>query len=850
MQNQQNLDTKTALKSVMLYISISITSLVFLTAISISIAIDTNQKKVEKEYEKQVQRSIDHVIKHFANDYSFRVQSMAKHMNISEYILNDDREGLYKFLKVKYDLMRQESPYIKVLHIHKADGSSFLRVHKPNYFGDKVANKRAMLKAIHTTHKAIVGYETGLYTNVYRIIEPIFDTNKKYIGAIEIGINPNFIVNAVHDINGFNGAVFIKENELQLHSISNTLIIDGYRLQSTLQEGMQKIVTAFKSLNKFESNIKIKIEGVNYLTHLVILKNYKNQESVKIVFFQKLTHENPFFDTLHYFIYMLILTVLILSIWLIYIRLSRFNLHVTKIYKTQIDKLKESEKTIIDSKRYMENIFKAVPNMLISTNGSEIENANSAMLDFFAYNTLEDFHKEHKCICEYFLEEKDTLHTQMGSMDWLEYIIYFKDKIHKIAMKRDSQIHHFTVSATKLKYDEQDRYIVVFSDVTQLEEISQRLEYATNGANDGLWDWNLLTNEVYFSPRWKEMLGYRDHELKNEFDTWKSRVHPDDLERAIEGISRTHKEPNIPYEGVHRLRHKDGHWVWILDRGQTIFDNENNPIRMVGFHSDITKEHEAKEKLIEEQKRSSELSEVMIAQSRHAAMGEMISMIAHQWRQPISVIAMDANNILADIELEMIDEETLKSGSEDIIKQTQELSKTIDDFRNFFRPEKESEEIKLLNIVNDSLGIISKSLENNDVEIDLHVDKNLVINTYSRELMQVLVNLMKNAKEVLVEKEIEFKKIWVSSESTGEYLTLRVTDNAGGIDEKIMGRIFDPYFTTKGEKNGTGLGLYMSKTIIEQHLGGILKAYNSQDGAVFEIQLPQDLKILGEHNES
>ncbi len=466
------------------------------------------------------------------------------------------------------------------------------------------------------------------------------------------------------------------------------------------------------------------------------------------------------------------------------------------------------------------------------------------------------------------------------------------------------------------------------------------------------------------------MLGYRDHELENSFDTWQSRVHPDDLEKAVEAILKTHEKPNLPYESIHRLRHKDGHWVWILDRGQTIFDEDNKAIRMVGFHTDITKEKEveiklreskhqfdlfmeniphvitikdenlrvvyanklaekyihhkligntssqninaesailidtltlkalkegiaediieihiqddivmtkvtafsinqengtkyvgvlyvdiakdieAQEKLAQEEEKSHELSEMMIAQSRHAAMGEMTSMIAHQWRQPISVIAMDANNILADIELEMIEEETLRDGAEDIIKQTQELSRTIDDFRNFFRPETGKEEVLLSNVVNDALGIIGQSLVNNDVKIETLIDEELRIDTYSRELMQVLVNIIKNAKEALLENEISNKKILIESQEEDECLVLRVSDNAGGIPQSNLDKIFDPYFTTKGEKNGTGLGLYMSKTIIDKHLHGILKAYNLEDGALFEIRLPKSIENEGVDDES
>ncbi len=243
-----------------------------------------------------------------------------------------------------------------------------------------------------------------------------------------------------------------------------------------------------------------------------------------------------------------------------------------------------------------------------------------------------------------------------------------------------------------------------------------------------------------------------------------------------------------------------------------------------------------------------EQDEIMVAQSRHAAMGEMISMIAHQWRQPISVIAMDANNILADIELEMIDEKTLQKTSLSIINKTQELSKTIDDFRNFFKSEKEVSEVLAQDILQNALNIIDASFKNHNIELILDIQSSLSIKTYSRELMQVFLNILQNAKDALVENKIEKKKIYIIIEESFSSVTIKICDNAHGIKTELLQKIFNPYFSTKSEKNGTGLGLYMSKTIVEQHLLGSIKAYNKEDGACFEIQLPHAIK--GAKNEA
>ncbi|MEA1954880.1 MAG: HAMP domain-containing sensor histidine kinase [Campylobacterota bacterium] len=255
-------------------------------------------------------------------------------------------------------------------------------------------------------------------------------------------------------------------------------------------------------------------------------------------------------------------------------------------------------------------------------------------------------------------------------------------------------------------------------------------------------------------------------------------------------------------------------------------------IKSVVIFTDITEAEDAYTTLKEQEN-------IMMAQSRHAAMGEMISMIAHQWRQPISVIAMGANNILADIELEMVDETTLKSGAEDIVKQTQELSKTINDFKNFFKPKTDVEEVFLEDIFNDVFTVIGKSLENNNIKVIKELPTDLKIKTYARELMQVFINIIKNSKEAIVDNNNEGKISILVKEDKGEII-IKICDSGGGIKKEIIGKIFNPYFSTKSKNTGTGIGLYMSKTIVERHLNGILIAYNTDTGACFEMKLPMN----------
>lgn len=375
---------------------------------------------------------------------------------------------------------------------------------------------------------------------------------------------------------------------------------------------------------------------------------------------------------------------------------------------------------------------------------------------------------------------------------------------------------------------------------TALKAVKERLEYAVNGTQDGLWDWDLLSNEIYFSPRWKEMLGYSDNELPNVFETWNNNVHPDDLENALKAIAISHEKPGQFYENIHRIRHKNGSWVWILDRGQTLFNTEGKAVRMVGFHTDITRQKELEQELLEQE-------EMIIAQSRQVAMGEMIGMIAHQWRQPITGIAMEANILLLDVELDEVNNERITKKAKEILNLTSHLSKTIDDFRNFFRPNKDKDEVKIVDILMEAEQIIGKSLEHHNITLSISSDEQHSIQTYSREMLQVFLNLIKNAQEAIEQNTHIDGRINANVTDKEDFILITVSDNGGGINESILNRIFEPYFSTKGKETGTGLGLYISKTIINKHLHGTISAQNIKDGVEFTIIIPKQIDKKENH---
>ena len=243
------------------------------------------------------------------------------------------------------------------------------------------------------------------------------------------------------------------------------------------------------------------------------------------------------------------------------------------------------------------------------------------------------------------------------------------------------------------------------------------------------------------------------------------------------------------------------------------------------------------QRIEDEVKKNREKDKQMFQQNRLAQMGEMIGMIAHQWRQPLAAISSTSSGMNLKAQLNKLDSSTAIELTTKINTYSKHLSETIDDFRRFFQEDKEKSETSYDAIIKNVLKIIDISIQNNKIELIEDYSCEDTFKTYPNEIMQVLLNLIKNAEDILIEKKIENPYIKILTYKQNNDLILEVHDNGGGIDENIIDKIFIPYFSTKTKKDGTGLGLYMSKTIIEDHCFGKLSVSNGNDGAIFQIVL-------------
>ena len=237
-------------------------------------------------------------------------------------------------------------------------------------------------------------------------------------------------------------------------------------------------------------------------------------------------------------------------------------------------------------------------------------------------------------------------------------------------------------------------------------------------------------------------------------------------------------------------------------------------------------------------------------QSKMAAMGEMIGNIAHQWRQPLSSISTSATGMKLQKEMNILEDKFLIQGLDQINKSVQYLSETIDDFRNFFKPNKNKSEFNIQDTIDKVINLLNSQFISNGIKI-IKSGNDIKINTFENELIQVIINLLNNSRDELIKKDSKDEKlIFIGVFEDKNNLVLEIKDNAGGISEDIIDRVFEPYFTTKYQSQGTGIGLYMSNQIIAG-MEGFISVLNEEfefegktyNGAVFKITIPLVMKI-------
>ena len=432
------------------------------------------------------------------------------------------------------------------------------------------------------------------------------------------------------------------------------------------------------------------------------------------------------------------------------------------------NKLNENLQELENQKLFVRGILDAQSNIVLVTNGTKILDANLAMFNFLdEFRNLEEFLKEHECICDYFMpfenDSRYVLQKDYNGDNWAEYVFHNPHLDHRVAIQKGGRTYHFKLNIDRQTFVNDEHILVV-------------------ALND-------ITIEV---------------------ETQKS------LQVLNENLENIVKEKTKELQDL----------------------NEN-----------------LKQKVIVEVEKNRKKDQQMIQQSRYAALGEMIGNIAHQWRQPLSAISTTSSGMKLQLELGIAGNQDVQKAFDDIMYYVKFLTQTIEDFRGFFRKDEKKEPFNLIDSLNSTLKIISAAYKDNSIKVITDFKSNtFIVQGSQSELSQVFLNILNNAKDILVEKGIEDKKIHILIEKIDSDVMVYIQDNGGGIPEEIIEKVFDPYFTTKHKSQGTGIGLYMSKEIVEKKLNGFLTVKNREitldneyfDGACFVISIPLDNALSSE----
>jgi signal transduction histidine kinase len=349
------------------------------------------------------------------------------------------------------------------------------------------------------------------------------------------------------------------------------------------------------------------------------------------------------------------------------------------------------------------------------------------------------------------------------------------------------------------------------------------LEIIQEMSNLGSWELDLTTMKISWSKISYKIYNIDLQEDPPSYLDFINLILPEDREKLI-NVHKSLDDGKIHSIEI-KIRRNDNKVLTLLESGKLVFE-DGEPIKIVGTTLDITELRMQ--------------DAILIQQSKSAQMGEMINMIAHQWRQPLNAISSAVIKLNLQSEMDILTKQEINETTKFIEDMTQKMSQTINDFMNFTKPNNKKELISFNVVFEDIFNIIGTQLRNHNITVSIDIQNEATIFTYKKELEHILINIITNARDALEELDDKNKYIDIKVVTKSYLCIIKISDNGGGIDDDIIDRVFNPYFTTKDSNKGTGLGLYMSKKLLQEHLAGDIFVQNKNNGAEFTIILDKN----------
>ncbi|KJR43290.1 PAS/PAC sensor signal transduction histidine kinase [Candidatus Magnetoovum chiemensis] len=442
--------------------------------------------------------------------------------------------------------------------------------------------------------------------------------------------------------------------------------------------------------------------------------------------------------------------------------------------------------------------------------------------------------------------------------------------------RKDTSILDVEINVKHIRHEDKEYMVAIVRDIRERKTLEKELlkrqetlNEAQRIAHIGNWDWDIVKNEIVWSDEVYRIFGLEANNLGLTYEAFLECVHENDREYVNRSVNEALYEGRR-YNIEHRIVLPDKTERVVIERAEVYFGANSTPVRMIGTVQDITeqknlvetlKKSEAvlEQRVREEIEKRRQQEQMLIQQSKLAAMGEMMSAIAHQWRQPLNTIGLLIQDLEDAYEYGEVNKNYIENLINNSMLQIKHMSKTIDDFKDFFKPSKQKELFDVKLLTGEALSMFTAQLIAHNINYkltcrshnktytninDLESCYDMMVSNYKSEFKQVILNLISNAKDAIIHNQrcksthkqmdgiIEF-----IFNAAGDTLTVQIKDNGGGICADIIERIFEPYFTTKFPEQGTGIGLYMSKLIIENNMKGKIYAENIEDGAMFTIKL-------------
>ncbi len=613
-----------------------------------------------------------------------------------------NRELLKNILLHDYKELKKFN--IKQLHFHLKNNVSFLRMHRPDKYGDDLTKIRPTVAYVNRYKKPIDGFEEGKIFNGFRYVFPLFNKQNIHIGSVEIS---------------FSALLFIKE------------FYKNYNMRSNLY--IKKEVVAAKLFKSEKSNYEDSL-----------FKNYYEQKSIV----EYINKNN----------------------------LNSLNLDENMYEIIEKKLLKNKNFSIFNDEQLITFLFLKNP----------ITKKNIA---FFTITTNDNYKVEHE-------RNMFIIVGLILTILLIVMIIFYKSLSSNNKIKND--------------LEEKKRKNQQLKDLSKklkdnLQMYSDHIIYSKTDLEGNIIEVSDAFCKISEYSR-EELLGKKHNIIRNKNmseeiykNMWKTLINNQTWKGEIQNIS------------------KNGNIYWISSTIYAEYDSSGEKIGYIAIAHNITNT-----KKVEQQHNR------LMQTDKLVAMGEMITNISHQWRQPLSIISTSATGILMQTEMDNINKEFLTKASKAINQNTQFLSKTIDEFRNYVSVDDIVQNVELKEIVEKFKNLISYSLKLDNINFVSDIEEGLIIECSKNSLIQCLINFFNNSKDAFDKKDIKDKLFILKAYKEDNKIIIIIKDNAHGIDEKIINKIFEPYFTTKHQSQGTGLGLHMCYKLITDNMQGIIEIENKR----------------------